>query len=103
MLVFILASQLIGVVFAIVNKIFKFFTIIPGLKFLNRLAGGILGFIEGTFVIGITLQFVGRLPLSEHWANQLADSAVVAYFASLSGWLVPLFPKALETAKNLLL
>ncbi len=100
-LVFLIASQLVGIVFAILNKIFKLFSVVPGLMFLNRLAGGILGFIEGTFVIGIILQFAGRLPLSPEWTERLADSAVVSYFVSLSGWLVPLFPKALESAKTL--
>lgn len=100
-LVFIIASQLVGVIFLIINKVFKILTIIPGLKLINRLGGGILGFIEGTLVLGIVLQFAGRLPLSAYWSDQMATSAVIKYFISLSGWLVPLFPKALETAKSL--
>lgn len=100
-LVFVLASQLVGVAFAIVNKVFKILTIIPGLKLLNRLAGGILGFVEGSLVLGIILQFAGRLPLSAEWSDRLAHSGIVKYFISLSGWLVPLFPKALEQAKTL--
>ena len=100
-IVFLVVSQLIGVVFIIINKVFNIFTVIPGLKLINRLGGAILGFIEGTLAIGITLQFVSRLPISQVWADRLADSAVVAYFASLTGWLVPLFPQALESLKSI--
>jgi len=95
-LIYIIATQLFGIVVILINKAFNIFSIVPGMKLLNRLGGGILGFIEGTLLIGIILQFISRLPISVVWADRLADSDIVGYFAGLTGWLVPLFPKALE-------
>src|SRR4029077_15006219 len=57
-LIFMIVTRLVGLSFYFVNKIFNFIAIIPGLKFLNRLGGGIFGFLEGALFIGITLQFM---------------------------------------------
>ncbi|MFH0853108.1 MAG: CvpA family protein [bacterium] len=95
-LVYMIATQLFGIAVLLINKAFNIFAIVPGMKLLNRMGGGILGFIEGTLLIGIVLQFISRLPLSDAWIERLAESDVVGYFAGLTGWLVPLFPKALE-------
>lgn len=99
-LIFLIVSRLVGVIFWFVNKIFNFFAIVPGLKFINRLGGGIFGFIEGALFVGITLQFLVRLPISTAFATTLADSNVAKYFLNLTAWLVPLFPAILKHAQD---
>lgn len=99
-LIFLLVTRLTGVLFYFINKIFNFFAIIPGLKLVNKLGGAIFGFIEASLFIGITLQFLVRLPISEGFTRTLHDSAVAQYFLHLSGWLVPLFPKVIKSAED---
>lgn len=99
-LIFLIVSRLVGVIFWFVNKIFNFVAIVPGLKFVNRLGGGIFGFIEGALFVGITLQFLVRLPISTAFATTLADSKVATYFLNLTAWLVPLFPAILKQAQD---
>ena len=100
-LVYFVVTQAVGLLFWFANKIFHIFAILPGMKLLNRVGGAILGFIEGSLIVGVTLQFIGRLPLSEDWANRLAESDVVGYFTAVSAWLVPLFPKAIESVTSI--
>lgn len=99
-LVFLIVSRLIGLAFFLVNKIFHFIAIIPGLKFINRLGGAIFGFLEGALFIGITLQFMSRLPISSGFAETLAHSKLSHYFLAVTAWLVPLFPAFLKQATN---
>lgn len=99
-LLFLLVTRLVGVAFYFINKVFNIFAIVPGLKLVNKLGGAIFGFIEASLFIGITLQFIVRLPISGGFASTIHDSAVAAYFLQLSGWLVPLFPKVLKQAQD---
>lgn len=99
-LIFMIVSQLVGLAFTVVNRIFKFIAIVPGLKLLNHLGGAIFGFLQGALFVGITLQFISRLPISTPFAGTIAQSNVAPYFLHLTSWLVPLFPGALQDATN---
>lgn len=99
-LIFLLVTRLVGVVFFLVNKIFHLFAIVPGMKFMNRLGGAIFGFIEASLFIGISLQFLTRLPISTGLAQTIHNSAVAGYFLGVSAWLVPLFPKIIKQAED---
>ena len=99
-LIFLIVTRLVGVAFFLVNKIFNFFAVVPGLKMLNRLGGALFGFLEGGLFIGMTLQFISRLPISDKFAQAIADSQFATYFLGLTAWLIPLFPKILKDATN---
>lgn len=99
-LLFLFVTRLTGILFFFINKIFKFFAIVPGLHLVNKLGGAAFGLIEASLFIGITLQFIVRLPISEAFARTLHDSQVANYFLGLSGWLIPLFPKVLKQAED---
>ncbi|MEK7637325.1 MAG: CvpA family protein [Patescibacteria group bacterium] len=99
-LIFLLVTRLVGVLFWLVNKIFNFMAIIPGLKFVNRLGGAIFGFLEGALFVGITLQFITRLPISVPFAGTIAHSTIAKYFLDVTAWLVPLFPQVIKQAQD---
>ncbi len=99
-LIFLIVTRLVGLLFYLVNKMFNFIAIVPGLKFLNRLGGAIFGFLEGALFVGITLQFITRLPISTPFAGTIAHSSIAKYFLDITAWLVPLFPGALKQAEN---
>lgn len=56
-LIFILVNRLVAMIFWLVNKVFHLVSIIPFLKSINRLGGGILGLVEGVLITG-TVVFV---------------------------------------------
>lgn len=97
---FIVVSRGIGLVFALINRLFNLAALLPGVKLTNALGGALFGFLEGTFAVGITLHFLSRLPLSESITDALNRSLFVPYFVALSGWLVGLLPEVLRQAES---
>lgn len=102
LLLFLLITRLVGVVFMLVNKIFNFIAIVPGLKFLNKLGGAVFGFLEGALFIGIALQYVVHLPIATGLAGMIDKSKIAAYLLSVTAWLVPLFPQVIKQGQNAL-
>lgn len=99
-LIFLFVTRVTGLAFFFVNKIFHFFAIVPGMKLVNKFGGAVFGFIEASLFIGISLQFLSRLPISVGLAETIKNSAIATYFLSITGWLVPLFPKILKDSQN---
>ncbi len=99
-LIFLLVTRLVGVAFWLVNKVFHMIAIVPGMKLVNKLGGAALGLLEASLFIGISLQFLSRLPISTGLAETIKNSAIATYFLNISGWLVPLFPKILKDSTN---
>jgi uncharacterized membrane protein required for colicin V production len=98
-ILFLFISRLVGLIFRLVNKVVK---VIPGLSFLNRLAGLALGAIEGAFFIGISLQFISRLAPGTFFENLLVNSEVSKFFISISGFIVPLLPEAVKQLRSIM-
>lgn len=103
-IIFVLASRLVGLVFWLIDKFFKVLTVIPFLKSINRLAGGLLGFFEGAVVIGVALLFIDKFPFSEFVIPAVEGSQVAQFLLGYGKVLTPLLPdavKALESHINL--
>jgi uncharacterized membrane protein required for colicin V production len=98
-ILFLLISRLVGLIFRLINKVIK---VIPGLSFLNRLAGLVLGAIEGAFFIGICLQFISRFASGTFFEDLLINSEVSKFFMSISGFIVPLLPEAVKQLKSIM-
>lgn len=99
LLVFVLVDRLIGLAFWFLEKIFKFLTIIPFLRTIDRLLGGILGFIEGVLVIGLTLYFASRYPFPPV-GEYIAASSVAHWLMNAASVLVPLIPAAIRVLRS---
>jgi len=100
--IFIIANRLIGLIFYIIDKIFKFVAIIPFLKTINRLGGAILGFIEGILVIGVSLYIASRYPLGEWFIRSLADSTVAHWLIKIAKIITPLLPEVIRQLKSVI-
>jgi uncharacterized membrane protein required for colicin V production len=99
-IIFIAINRLVGFVFYLINKIFKFLSIIPFLKTINRLAGAVLGFIEGVLVLGLILYVTLRYPFWT-WLNQaIASSKIASYLITIAKILKLLLPEALKRVKD---
>ena len=74
-------SWLIGWLFKLVDKLYKILSIIPFLKPINKLAGAILGFIEGALlVIAISYFSITFLPPGP-LQNTIVSSPIVSWFS----------------------
>lgn len=95
--IFTIINRLVGLLFYILEKIFKLISIIPFLKTVNRLAGAVLGFAEGVLVLGLTLHVAGVIPVSAGFISRIIEPSVVAkWLIGVARVLLPLLPAALR-------
>lgn len=100
LLIFIILPRLIGLLFALADKIFKIIAVIPFLRTFNRLLGALLGLIEGTFLIGLAVWFIARFPFTAAFADVLRTSATARSFYSIGALLSLLLPGALKAMQS---
>ncbi len=100
-LIMVLVNRLIGLVFWVIEKIFKIMSIIPFLKTINALAGGALGFLEGVVVVGGSLYIAARYPIGQQFAGALAASNVGLWLIKVFGLFAPLLPEILRNLKSI--
>lgn len=99
LLVFVIVDRLIGLAFWFVERIFRFLTVIPFLRTIDRLLGGLLGFVEGVLVIGLTLYFASRYPFPPV-GEYIASSGLAAWLIDSATILVPLIPAAIRALRS---
>ena len=98
--VFVVVSKLVGLIFWVIERIFKFITVIPFLKTFNRLLGAALGLLEGTLVLGLVVYFAARFPISAPFATLMNDSTVAHSILPIGTILAPLLPLAVRAAQS---
>lgn len=95
-----ITSQLIGLIFYSLDKVFNAVAIIPGLKAINRLGGAILGAVEGVLVISVVLYIAYLFPFSAMLDNFITGSAWAHFFIGLSNIIAPFIPDSLEAVRG---
>ncbi|OIO47871.1 MAG: hypothetical protein AUJ28_00300 [Parcubacteria group bacterium CG1_02_37_51] len=95
-----ITSQLVGLVFYLVNKAFDAVAIIPGMKAINRLAGGIFGFFEGVLIISMVLYLIYLFPFSSIMDNFIAGSKFAYIFLNISQIMSFLIPDSVEALRE---
>ncbi|MCU0680457.1 MAG: CvpA family protein [Planctomycetes bacterium] len=101
-IIFGLVSRLVVIAFSFVEKIFNILSIIPFLKLINRLAGAILGCLEGLLTVGIILFMISRYSVvSSLLGSWLVDSQITPYLLRFVNILSPFFPEALRLLKSI--
>ena len=101
-LIVFLVNRLIGLVFWVIEKIFKIVAILPFLKTFNALLGGILGFVEGVFVVGGALYIAARYPIGQAFASALAVSSIGIWLVKAFGLYAPLLPDVIRSLKSII-
>lgn len=95
-ILFTIANRLVVFVFYLLNKIFNFIAIIPFLGSINKIAGAVLGLVEGILVAGLLLYVVSRFAGIIPWvSNNLAGSQVAHVLVRVSGVVIAMLPEAL--------
>ncbi len=101
-LIFIVVSRLVSLVFYLFDKFFNVLTIIPFLKIINRLAGAILGLIEGGLALGILLVFAVKFPFAGFLEHTISSSNIAKFLYFCGQTLLPLLPDFFRQAKDII-
>jgi len=96
---FTLGSRITGFIFYGLEKLLKVANILPGIKSINRLAGGILGLVEGAIVIGVALVFATKFPFPA-LITAVGRSELAQFLVGVGTTVLPLFPKVLEQVQE---
>lgn len=79
-LIFLIVSRLVGLLFWLVNKIFKLISLIPFLGSINRLGGLILGLAEGAIILGVAIYLLVHLAPNYTWLIAPLNNSQVAHY-----------------------
>ncbi len=91
-LILILVNRVVGLIFYFFDRVFEVVAWLPFLNGINRLTGAVLGFIEGTFSIGLVLFFLARYPINQWISDQLIGSTLAHWFIGITQFIAPLLP-----------
>jgi len=100
---FTIVNRLVGLIFALIDKAYSILTIVPFLKTINRLAGAVLGLIQGGFVLGIFLYIIGRYtPEGSVVAKMFSVSQFAPFLLNFGNVLTPLLPEIVKRLKSII-
>jgi len=100
--IFLLVNRLIGFGFYVLDRLFNFLKVVPFLKTINRLLGGILGFFEGLLVIGLSLFIIARFPVSDWFTGVLQVSNLAPWFINMTKVLQLMLPELLKQLQSVI-
>jgi uncharacterized membrane protein required for colicin V production len=102
-IVMTVVSRVVGLLFSLIQKVYDVLTIIPFLKSINKLAGGVLGLVEGCLTLGVVIYVGSRYSIvSSFFGSQLTGSQIAPLLNQAIGFVTPLFPQALQILKSLI-
>jgi len=100
---FILATWLVDLLFAVVEKIFNLIAFIPGSKYLNNIAGAVLGLLEGALFLGLIIYVASRYTIIENaFGGQLQASVVAPHLLQVVNLILPVLPEALKALQSII-
>ena len=103
LIIFTVINRVVSFIFAIVDKTFHILSILPFLKTINRLAGAVLGFIEGGLILGIVLYIISKYTfVGTFFGDIVANSELAPFLVNFVEILVPLFPEVLKELKSII-
>ena len=102
LLVFILVNRGIALIFWIIDKVFHVIAIIPGLKSLNHLLGGIFGLLEGLIFIGIVIYVLSFFPLTDSLSSAVQKSKFAGIMGTVGQVADPFIPDSLKNWQDYL-
>lgn len=98
-ILFLLVSRVIGLLFWIAEKILGVFAMIPFARSINRLLGGLFGFVEGVIVVGVVLFFAIQYLPDQAVKAALEQSSVADFLLATVAALQVLFPEGVRVIK----
>ena len=104
-ILFIVATRLMDLVFKLIEKAFNLIAIIPGSRYLNNLAGAVLGFLEGALFLGLIIYVISRYAFVGNLlgiSDQLTNSVISPALLRIVDIILPILPEALKALKSII-
>jgi membrane protein required for colicin V production len=102
-LIFSISHRLVYMLFAIIDKTFHFFSIIPFLKTINKTLGAILGFATGALCLGLILFLAIRyFTFFQIFNSWLAASRVSPALVKFANVVMPMLPGLFIKVKEMI-
>lgn len=99
-ILFVVATQLIQLIFYLIEKLFNLIAFIPGSKYINNILGGALGLLESALFLGLIVFVVIRyVPTESAVAVRLGESLIVPWLLKIVDLILPILPEALKALK----
>jgi uncharacterized membrane protein required for colicin V production len=95
-ILFLLISRLVGLGFWMIEKVFGLLAWFPFASTINRLLGGLLGFVEGVLVVGVCLFFAMQYLPDTAVKAGLEASFIAKYLLALAAAIQVLFPEGVR-------
>ena len=99
---FLVISKVVSLAFNLLDKFFKFLSIIPFTKTLNRLAGAMLGALEALLILALIIFLLSRYSLSPQIDETLKQSFFAPLVVKFIFPLWPLLPEIIKKIKALI-
>jgi uncharacterized membrane protein required for colicin V production len=101
--IFIISAWIINMLFMMLDKTFNLLAIIPFMKSINRLAGGILGLLVGAIILGLLIYVAAKYaPAGTMVGNWLLNSQIAPWLLIVAKILMPLLSVSLKNIQSIL-
>lgn len=102
-ILFVVATRIVDWIFVWIEKFFNLISIIPFTKLINRLLGGVLGFLEGALFLGIILYVISQYAwLNGLFGAQIETSLIAPYFLWFIQLILPILPEAIKAVQSII-
>ncbi|MDD3711041.1 MAG: CvpA family protein [Patescibacteria group bacterium] len=103
-IVLIIVNYLLGIVFKFIGKILHLISSLPVISFMNRSLGGLLGLIQGLFLLGIIIYVSSRYaPMNDFLSSIMVGSDLAPILMRGVNWASPLVPDALKFLESVII
>jgi membrane protein required for colicin V production len=100
---FIIASRIIFMLFVLLDKTYNLLSIIPFLKSVNHISGGLLGLLVGVAAMGLLIYAVAKFtPAQSFFGNVLTQSKIAPYLLDAAKIFLPILSGSLKDLKSIL-
>lgn len=96
----LVVSRLVGIGLVLIEKIFHIISIIPFVKSINRLGGGVFGLLEGVLFVGVVLIVASHYNLGPWFTDAMTNSKVAPTLVQAAKVLLPFLPLALKQLQS---
>ncbi len=90
-------NYFLNIIFKIIGKVLRLISSLPVISFFNRSFGGLLGLIQGLFILGVIIYVSSRYAFSSDFLTSvITDSELAPILVGAVDWVTPLIPDALR-------
>lgn len=101
-IIFVIVNRAVAIATGSVGKILNVVKVVPFVGSINRLAGALVGLVEGALVLGLIIAMAQRFDLSPQLVILLDNSKVAGVLAAIGSSLMPLMPSAIRGVRSIL-